>query len=42
MREGDASLLLGFTYVEMGPLRVATPSFFALKLEGPLSRVVPG
>lgn len=42
LREGDASLLLGFTYVELGPLRITTPSYFALSLEGKLRTVVDG
>jgi hypothetical protein len=37
LRPGDASALLGFTYVALGPLRIETPSFFLLEREGPLS-----
>lgn len=33
---GSVELLLGFTYVEIGTLRLATRSFFTLEREGPL------
>lgn len=36
---GSAELLLGFTYLAVGPLRVPTPSFFALEREGPLTHI---
>ena len=31
---GDASVLLGYSYIEVGPLRINTPSFFRL-VRGP-------
>lgn len=37
LREGDATTLLGFTYLALGPLRIETPSFFLLEREGPLT-----
>jgi hypothetical protein len=37
LREGDAGLLLGWSYVDLGGLRIPTPSFFALERERPLS-----
>jgi len=37
LREGDVSVLLGMTYVAVGPLRIETPSFFLLEREGPLT-----
>lgn len=40
LNKGDASTLLGFTYVAVGPLRIETPSFFLLEREGPLSFVL--
>lgn len=36
-----ADLLLGWSYVEAGPLRFGTPSFFTLEREGPLTHRVP-
>jgi hypothetical protein len=41
LQPGDASALLGFTYVAVGPLRIETPSFFLLEREGPLSYTPP-
>lgn len=37
---GDARLLLGTMYLEIGPLRIPTPSFFTLELDGKLTDVV--
>lgn len=39
--EDSAELLLGWTYLELGLLRVRTPSFFVLRREGTLDEVVP-
>ena len=39
--EGSVERLLGWSYLDLGPLRVPTPSFFLLEREGPLSHVVP-
>ncbi len=36
VREGDATVLLGGSYVDLG-LEVGTPAYFALRLDGPLS-----
>lgn len=41
LNEGKAELLLGFSYVEIGRVRFATPSFFTLEREGPLDVPVP-
>jgi hypothetical protein len=39
---GSAELLLGWSYVAIGPLRFGTPSYFTLEREGPLRhRVAP-
>ena len=35
----DPSLLLGWTYLDLGLTQVGTPSFFSLQRSGPLSRV---
>jgi hypothetical protein len=35
--EGQADRLLGFSYVELGPMLVHTPAFFLLERGGPLS-----
>lgn len=35
---GSAELLLGWTYLELGKLRIGTPSFFTLEAVGPLER----
>lgn len=37
---GDARLLLGWTYLEVGPLRVGTPSFFTLERTDPVHDAV--
>ncbi len=36
VRAGDASLLLGWSYLDLGVTRVPTPSFFTLERTGPL------
>jgi hypothetical protein len=36
---GSADLLLGWSYLELGPMRVATPSFFTLERGGPIGHV---
>lgn len=36
VRPGDASLLLGWSYLDLGLLRLPTPSFFTLERSGPL------
>ena len=42
LHRGSVELLLGWTYVELGPLRLSTPSYFALVPERPLThRVLP-
>jgi hypothetical protein len=38
---GDARLLLGAMYLELGSLRLPTPSFFTLERDGALEQVVP-
>jgi hypothetical protein len=38
---GRTDLLLGWSYLELGPLRVRTPSFFTLEREGTLDTPVP-
>jgi len=40
LNEGSVELLLGWSYVDLGLLRVPTPSFFLLEREGPLAHVV--
>jgi len=35
---GSAELLLGWTYLELGAIRVGTPSYFTLEAVGPLER----
>jgi len=40
--EGDPSVLLGVTYLDLGWLRVMTPTYFALVRRGPLSYVANG
>jgi len=37
VRAGDVALLLGMTYLDMPWGRMATPSFFSLELDGPLT-----
>ncbi len=39
LQSDDASLLLGWTYVDLGITRVGTPSYFTLTRGGPLSYV---
>ncbi len=39
--EGSAALLLGWSYVDLGVVRVPTPSYFLLEREGPLAYVPP-
>ncbi|MBO6939715.1 MAG: hypothetical protein JJ863_32390 [Deltaproteobacteria bacterium] len=39
VREGDGSLLFGWSYLDLGLRRVATPSFFTLELAGPVTHV---
>lgn len=42
VNEGDVSLLLGWSYLELGRARVPTPSYFVLRRQGPLGhRVSP-
>jgi hypothetical protein len=41
VRRGDATLLLGSTILELPTGRLATPSYFTLELDGPLSRREP-
>lgn len=40
IRAGDARLLLGWSYVDIGFACLPTPSFFTLELEGPLTHHV--
>ena len=35
----DPTLLLGWTYLDLGFTRVPTPSFFTLTFDGPLTHV---
>lgn len=39
LHRGSVELLLGWTYVELGPLRLSTPSYFALVPERPLTHI---
>ncbi len=41
LKAGDAELLLGWSYVDLGFACMPTPSFFALERDGPLSRREP-
>ncbi len=42
LERGNAELLLGWTYLDLGLRRVGTPSYFTLELDGPLThRVLP-
>jgi len=41
VREGDASVLLGWSYLAIGAVRLRTPSFFLLVDDGPLVDVEP-
>ena len=38
VHEGSAELLLGWTYLELGALRVGTPSYFTLEAVGPIEK----
>ncbi|MBK9000860.1 MAG: hypothetical protein IPM35_34495 [Myxococcales bacterium] len=40
LNHGDASLLLGCMYVELGPLRIRTPSYFTLEWDSELGEPV--
>lgn len=40
VHEGNADLLLGWSYVDVGLMRIGTPSFFTLERAGSLSEVV--
>lgn len=42
LEQGKTNLLLGWSYLEIGPLTLSTPSFFLLELEGPLSMADSG
>ncbi len=37
---GDAELLLGWDYVQLGSLQLPTPAYWTLEYEGPISHVV--
>lgn len=37
----DPTLLFGWSFLQLGPLRLPTPSFFLLEREGPLTYVAP-
>jgi hypothetical protein len=39
LNEGDSTVLLGWTYVDIGGRAVGTPSYFTLEREGPLSYI---
>ena len=39
LEPGNADRLLGWSYVELGPLRIRTPSYFLLEREGPIAHV---
>ena len=41
LEPGSVERLLGWSYVELGPLRVRTPSYFLLEREGPIQYVPP-
>jgi len=38
VHEGSAELLLGWTYLDLGALRVGTPSYFTLEAVGPIEK----
>ena len=38
---GSVELLLGWSFVDLGPLQLPTPSYFLLEREGPLEAIVP-
>ncbi len=40
IHEGSADLLLGWTYLDLGALRIGTPSYFTLAAVGPLDSIV--
>jgi hypothetical protein len=37
LEPGSVDLLLGWSYLELGPLRISTPSYFSLERDGPLT-----
>jgi len=39
LEKGSAERLLGWSYVELGPLRIPTPSYFLLEREGPITHI---
>lgn len=41
LNPGRADLLLGWDYVQLGPMQIPTPAYWALSYEGPLEDVVP-
>lgn len=41
LEPGNTDLLLGWSYLELGPLRLRTPSYFTLVREGRLDQPVP-
>lgn len=41
LEAGSAERLLGWSYVEVGPLRISTPFYFLLEREGPIEHVPP-
>ncbi len=41
VREGDMNLLLGWEVFRLGPLMLPLPLYWALRLDGPLQRIVP-
>jgi len=41
VNEDDTTLLLGCMYIEVGPLRLPTPSYFTLELDGEITERVP-
>lgn len=41
VNEGSMDLLLGWEVFKLGPLFIPLPDYWALRLEGPLERVVP-
>ncbi len=41
LRPGDPTLLLGWSYARLGPLRLPTPSYFVLRRWAPVTHVPP-
>lgn len=41
LEPGRFDRLLGWSYVELGPFRISTPSYFLLEREGPIAYVPP-